>query len=228
MPKPTIAAVVPCYNEAARIAKVLRTLTSATGLEEMVCIDDGSADDTSGVIRRKFPKVELIRLNRNRGKAAAVLAGARKLKSEYILLVDADLTKPVKREFEAAINAIKSNPSVDMLVLRRVGKDLFTRSLRGDVIITGERIVRRTLLLAAIRSGGARGFQLEVALNQYMLETGKVVRWLPVSSTGVMSFKKLGFKEGLRKEARMFFNVFKYVGLRNLIWQYVAFGRQRI
>ncbi len=228
MPKPTIAALVPCYNEADRIAKVLRTLTFAAGLDEIICVDDGSTDGSNEVIQRKFPTIKLLKLKTNRGKAAAVLAGARKLKSEYTLLVDADLTKPVKREFEAAISAIKSNPGVDTLVLRRVGKDLLTRSLRGDVIITGERIVRRKLLIAAIQKGRVRGFQLEVALNQYMLENHKLVRWIPISSTGVISLKKMGIAAGLRKEASMFFHIFGYLGLRNLIWQYLAFGRQRI
>jgi hypothetical protein len=156
-----------------------------------------------------------------------VAAGLRAAKSDYVFLIDADLQNPRLTEFDAALRAVAADPGIDMLVLRRVSKDWVTRTLRGDVLISGERIVRRADLLAFFRRWRVRGFQLEVALNQYMLEASKRVRWLPTSSVGVISLKKLGFWGGVQKELRMFAGIFGYLGIRRLLWQFLAFGRQR-
>lgn len=224
---PRITAVIPAYNEASRIGRVLRVLARLPALAQIIVVDDGSSDGTASLVRRRFPRVELIILPANRGKAAAVAAGVRAAKSDYVLLVDADLQNPNRSEFDTALRAVAADPGIDMLVLRRVAKDWLTRWLRGDVLISGERIVRRRDLLAFFRRRLVRGFQLEVALNQYMLEANKKVRWLPISSVGVISLKKLGFWGGVRKEWAMFASIFGYLGIRRLLWQFFAFARQR-
>lgn len=223
----SISCIVPALNEARRIEAVLRVLTAVQGLDTVLVVDDGSTDGTSELVQRRFPQVRLLKLGDNRGKAAAVLAGARQLRSDYLLLVDADLRRPRRAEFERAIAALRAEPRVDMLVLRRVSKSLLTRSLRGDLLISGERIVRRADLLAMLAGRPVHGYQLEVALNQYMLDHDKQVRWLPISSVGILAVRKLGFRSGLRKEFGMFRDIFKYLGPQKLLWQMLAFGRQQ-
>lgn len=224
---PHVTAIVPAYNEASRIGRVLRVLTRMPSLAQIIVVDDGSADGTAAFVRKRFPDVKLISLPRNRGKAAAVATGVRAAKSDYVLLVDADLQNPRRNEFDSALRAVSADQDIDMLVLRRVSKDWMTRALRGDVLISGERIVRRNDLMAFFRRWRVRGFQLEVALNQYMLEADKKVRWLPITSVGVLSLKKLGFWGGLQKEWTMFASIFGYLGVRRLLWQFFAFARQR-
>jgi glycosyltransferase involved in cell wall biosynthesis len=223
----SFTAIIPAFNEAARIGRVLRVLARLRSLAQIIVVDDGSTDGTAALVRRRFPRAELILLPANRGKAAAVAAGVRAANSDYVFLIDADLQNPRLGEFDAALRAVAADPGIDMLVLRRVSKDWVTRTLRGDVLISGERIVRRADLLAFFRRWRVRGFQLEVALNQHMLEAGKKVRWLPISSVGVISLKKLGFWGGVQKELRMFAGIFGYLGVRRLLWQFLAFGRQR-
>ncbi|MCW5876230.1 MAG: glycosyltransferase family 2 protein [Anaerolineales bacterium] len=222
----SIGCIVPAYNESRRINTVLRVLTAVQGLQTILVVDDGSTDGTADRLIR-HPKLRVLRLPRNRGKAAAVLAGARQLRTDYLLLVDADLRRPRRAEFARALAALHTEPGVDMLVLRRVSKSLLTRSLRGDLLISGERIVRRGDLLAMLAQHPVQGYQLEVALNQYMLDHDKQVRWLPISSVGLLAIHKLGLRSGLRKELGMFRDIFKYLGLSKLLWQMLIFGRQQ-
>jgi glycosyltransferase involved in cell wall biosynthesis len=165
---------------------------------------------------------------KNRGKAEAVQAGVSRLSSDYIFLLDADLVGIRPGEFNQALRTIKTRPQIDMLVLRRIKKSWITRRLRGDVLITGERILYRDRLLNALKDQSVHGFQLEVALNQYALDQQWTVCWFPVSSLGEISFKKIGILGGLLKEVRMFYSLFSYLGVRGFIRQYRFFGQELI
>ena len=220
--------IIPCYNEARRVGGVLHTITQIENIDEIICVDDGSTDETAAVIRERFPQVKLLRSESNRGKAAAVLWGARHTRCNFLFLVDADLQNIVADEFEYAISAIKINPEIDMLILRRVNKDPLTRLFRGDITVTGERVVRRSDFLRVMEKQRVQGFQLEVALNQYMLDHGKDVRWHPISSIGVISFRKMGLWAGLKKEIEMFPEILEFIGFRKMILQILYLGRQRL
>jgi glycosyltransferase involved in cell wall biosynthesis len=220
--------IVPCYNEVQRVGFVLQALSQIKILDEVICVDDGSTDGTYKFIRDCYPGVKLLRSKSNQGKASAVLSGALQTQADFLLLVDADLQNIVIEEFEYAVSAVKNKPDIDMLILRRVNKDLLTRLVRGDITVSGERIVRRSDFLHMMENQSVQGFQLEVALNQYMLEHIKTVRWHPISSVGVISFRKMGFWAGLKKEIAMFPAIFEFIGFRKMISQILYFGRQRL
>jgi glycosyltransferase involved in cell wall biosynthesis len=223
--QPGVTCLVPCYNEAQRISAVLESLLQVPEIQQVFCVNDGSTDETAQIIVEKFPSVSLLCLPCNQGKSAAVLHGARRISSEYILLVDADLQNIHPEEFSQAIQCILTSPDLDMLVLRRVKKGKLTRLARGDLLITGERILKRGNLLDVLEEGCARDFQLEVAINDYALDHHWCVSWFPISSVGQISFKKLGLLGGLRKEIRMFYSLFSYLGLLGYVKQYRYFGR---
>ena len=78
-----VSVVVPTFNEGEAIEHNLLSILSA--LEaigdtdfELLVVDDGSVDDTADKVRRlcdEHPKLNLLCLNRNFGKEAAVHAG---------------------------------------------------------------------------------------------------------------------------------------------------------
>jgi hypothetical protein len=226
--KPSCCCIVPCHNEAARVGFVLQALKQINQIKEIICVDDGSTDGTAEIIRDCFPSVILLRSEENQGKADAVLQGARATDCDFLLLVDADLQNILVDEFAYAVSAVKNEPQIDMLLLRRVNKDPLTRLVRGDITVTGERIVRRSDLIQVLESQPVQGFQLEVALNQFMLEQEKDVRWSPVSSTGMISLRKMGFWAGMKKELQMFPAIFRYIGFRKMMRQIFFLGRQRL
>lgn len=98
---PTIAVILPAYNEAARIEQTIRSIAryqaGAISLQHVVIADDGSTDDTPGVIRRAAKlegiAVEVILLP-HRGKALtvrdAMLDVAPRVDVDYLMMLDAD------------------------------------------------------------------------------------------------------------------------------------------
>jgi glycosyltransferase involved in cell wall biosynthesis len=223
-----VACLIPCYNESQRISAVIEALLLVPEITQILCVDDGSTDGTARIILDHFPSVSVLCLSSNQGKVAAVRYGTRRLNSEYVLLVDADLENIRPSEFSQAIQAIYSFPHLEMLVLRRINKGPLTRMARGDVLITGERIVKRHNLLEVLETLPARGFQLEVAINEYALNHHWCVRWFPISSLGQISFKKLGIWGGLRKEIHMFYSLFSYLGILGYVKQHRYFGRLHV
>jgi glycosyltransferase involved in cell wall biosynthesis len=94
--------VVPAYNEAANLHRVLTSLTATlAGLSErweVIVVDDGSVDETRHVIRPWLsqPGVRCLRLSRNFGKEAALSAGLDHAEGEVVVMMDADGQHPVE------------------------------------------------------------------------------------------------------------------------------------
>jgi len=106
MPAPPLSIVIPAYNESARIGKTLRELLAyleaQPGGGEIIVVDDGSKDDTSGVASAIFRghggrRVEgrVIRVEPNRGKGHAVRTGLLAARNTVAAFFDADLSMPV-------------------------------------------------------------------------------------------------------------------------------------
>jgi glycosyltransferase involved in cell wall biosynthesis len=85
----TIDVVIPAHNEEALLDKTLQALSSINEIVTIIVVDDGSTDQTPHIAR--LQSATLISLSRNQGKSAALLAGVRAARSEFILMLDADL-----------------------------------------------------------------------------------------------------------------------------------------
>lgn len=90
MSEPLVSIIVPAYNEEQRISAALESLRAQTWPNlEVIVVNDGSTDDTSGVVRRGFPEVVLVE-KQNEGLARAYNSGADLARGEYIGFLDAD------------------------------------------------------------------------------------------------------------------------------------------
>lgn len=103
MLKPKISIVVPCYNEESALPVLKQELNKVQApLEnkysfEVIYIDDGSSDNTFEIIKNfaaESPEVKYISFSRNFGKEAAIYAGLRASRGEYIVIMDADCQDP--------------------------------------------------------------------------------------------------------------------------------------
>jgi polyisoprenyl-phosphate glycosyltransferase len=106
---PVIAIVVPCFNEEAVLPDTVRQLTDlidrlvATGkispASSAVFVDDGSRDRTWSIIKREAaasPRAGGLKLSRNWGHQAAVLAGLLHTRGDAIITIDADLQDDIQ------------------------------------------------------------------------------------------------------------------------------------
>jgi len=98
-----LSIVIPAYNEAERISptldRVLEWLDEEGRSAEVVVVDDGSKDDTCGVVRARAASDDRLRLvenGANRGKGYSVAHGVREARGAWILFSDADLSTPVE------------------------------------------------------------------------------------------------------------------------------------
>lgn len=95
--EPTVAVIVPAYNEGAAIARTIAACSNQTypaEKVEIICVDDGSADDTwvhmNEAAAAVGPRVRCIALGHNQGKRAAMAAGYRASTAEILVFVDSD------------------------------------------------------------------------------------------------------------------------------------------
>ncbi|WP_075322598.1 glycosyltransferase family 2 protein [Acidithiobacillus albertensis] len=97
----TVSIIVPCHNESGNL-KILHERVSgimdACGEPwEMVCVNDGSTDDTLLqliALHQQDPRIQVIDLSRNFGKEAALTAGLDAAQGDAAIPLDADLQDP--------------------------------------------------------------------------------------------------------------------------------------
>ncbi len=96
-----ISIVMPVYNEGKHIASSVKTvekiLKDANIKYEFVLVDDGSKDNSWGVLSElsdNDPLIRSVRLSRNFGKEAALCAGLDETKGDAVVVLDSDLQHP--------------------------------------------------------------------------------------------------------------------------------------
>lgn len=89
-----VSIIIPCYNEG---INALETLTYALNVKypefEVIAVNDGSKDDTLDILTKLTktnPKLKVVNLAENQGKAIALQAGALLAKYEYLVCIDGD------------------------------------------------------------------------------------------------------------------------------------------
>lgn len=91
--EPVVSVIIPAYNEERVIARTVQSVLSSKDVAlEVIVVDDGSTDDTGGVVTRTFghdPRVKYLRVQ-NGGKARALNLGFSHAWNEIVVALDAD------------------------------------------------------------------------------------------------------------------------------------------
>jgi glycosyltransferase involved in cell wall biosynthesis len=126
--RPLLTLIVPCYNEASGLAEFLgrlqRVLIQLPHYDhEIICIDDGSSDDTLGQLQRhaqEDPHITVVELSRNFGKENALTAGLDLAEGDAVVPIDADLQHPP----ELILEMLKHwEQGADMVLAKRKSRD---------------------------------------------------------------------------------------------------------
>jgi glycosyltransferase involved in cell wall biosynthesis len=226
----TITVVVPVYwNEATLPALLERLRTVADELLpdelEMLFVDDGSGDDSYALLRaeaERDERVQVVRLSRNFGSNAAILAGLTFARGDALVVIAADLQDPpelipelVREWQDGAEVVVAARRSRDDPFFSRLLSSVFNRLFRrfvfrdfpagGFDFLLVSRRVARVLADMAERNSYIFGQAMWVGFERQVVEYDRTAR------AGGRSRWTLGKKAKYFVDA---FTAFSYVPIR--------------
>lgn len=157
----TISAIVPVFDEETTVGGVVHALLNNALIDEVICINDGSSDNSLAILKTFEGRITLVNLEQNRGKGYALAAGVREAKGEIVAFFDADLVNLSDRYIETLLAPILDNHT--RAVLGYPTKDSVLPTVFAD--LTGERAYYRQDLLPFLAPMETSRFGVEVLLN---------------------------------------------------------------
>ena len=156
-----ISCIVPAYNEAAYIEKVLDIITKLRWIEEVIVVDDASDDRTGEILKRYAGKIKIITHKQNFGKGTAMVSGIRAAKHNLLLFLDADLIglkeEHILQILSPVIFTKRADLSLGVFGLKQIRKHTSTKLASWSVpAITGQRAIWRKSLPPLDRIAKAR------------------------------------------------------------------------
>ena len=209
---PTVA-IIAAYNEDRFVGSVV--IKALRHVDRVIVIDDGSTDHTALVAEKAG--AEVIRHERNRGKAEAINTGltrAREMNASVAVLIDAD-GQHDPDQIPLLLAPIQSQ-DVDLVVGSRflgvrsriprwriVGQHALTvaTNIASGVTLTDSQsgfraLSKRALQALAFRPDG--GFSIESEMQFLITKHGLSVKEVPVSVTYAEAPKRNPFRHGFQ------------------------------
>jgi len=210
-----IAVLIPCYNEAQTVEKVVTDFKTHLPQANIYVYDNNSSDNTYELAVKAGA---IVRKEYRQGKGNVVRSMFRDIHAECYILVDGDDTYPAKHAQEMANMVLNDN--VDMVVGDRLSTTYFTENKRpfhnsGNVLV---RLLVNVMFKGTIKDimSGYRafsylfaksypivtkGFELETDMTIFALDKNLLVRSTPIeySDRPEGSFSKLNtFRDGFK------------------------------
>ena len=121
----TIAVLIPCYNEAKTIAKVVRDYRAALPEADIYVYDNNSTDHTDDIAREAGA---IVRYEYRQGKGNVIRSMFREIDADCYLRIDGDDTYPAENAREM-VNLVLER-KVDMVVGDRLSATYYTENKR--------------------------------------------------------------------------------------------------
>ncbi len=97
---PLYSIIIPTYNEAKNIKRLVSTLRKLYPEAEIVVVDDNSPDETAKIVSKIAEKDRLIRLVKREGKlglSSAIIDGVKAASTPFFIVCDADFSHPPQK-----------------------------------------------------------------------------------------------------------------------------------
>jgi glycosyltransferase involved in cell wall biosynthesis len=128
-----VSVVIPTFNRSALCKVAVESVLAQTGgLLEVIVVDDGSSDDTEGVIKGMDDRVRYVR-QENAGVSAARNRGMEQARGEFIALLDSD-DSWLPWKLEAQLEVFRRFPEAGMVWTDMVAVDDDGKQLRESYI----------------------------------------------------------------------------------------------
>lgn len=210
MSLPSIAAVIPAFNEAGGIHKVLAALQQVPCLGEIIVVDDGSEDGTGQIVEQYAlldKRIKLLTLEHNSGKGAAFFTGCELTQAELILMLDADLNNLKPEHVMALIDPVLAGKDDMAIGIFRGGSWRTDFSHWTTPWLSGQRCLLHRLL-GRLPQDIARGYGLETVLTLIARQEHWSYHYYPWRGVShpPSEFHR-GFKKGIANRTRMYLQI---------------------
>lgn len=212
---PSLSVLVPVYNEAATIVRVMQAIVAAVPTAQIVYVDDGSSDGSFQLLRTHARPSDIVLTKTNGGKGSAIRMGLLHATGDYCVIQDADLEYDPS-EIQMLVHHALARPSTVVFGSRflRRNPNLYPLYLLGNKVLTllvnllfHSRLTDAytcyklfpTQLLRALPLR-ARGFEIEAELCAYPLRMGVSIVEIPVTyrPRTFEEGKKINWKDAVR------------------------------
>jgi glycosyltransferase involved in cell wall biosynthesis len=197
---PPFSVVVPCFNEVGSVRTTIEQLADVTADcgAEIIVVDDGSTDGSSGLLEeleqaRHIDGLRVVRHSANAGYGASIKTGVRRARAELIVIIDADGSYPCDRipdlvdavaEADMVVGA-RTESSAGQPFLRRFAKGILRAHCSW---LVGEKIPDMNSGLRVFRKSVAAqffkilpdGFSLTTTLTVAMMRNRYAVLFEPI------------------------------------------------
>ena len=210
-----ITILIPAYNERNTIREILRRVDALAFDKQVIVVDDGSTDGTREILQgMQGRSIELILLNENRGKGAALRTALEHAVGDLVVIQDADLEYD-PRDLERMVRVMQEEKMKVLYGSRVLGNapwsgvgfylggrflSLLTNVLYGSRITdepTCYKMFDRQLLVSLRLS--AERFEFCPEVTAKVLRLGYMIHEVPISYTprSRLAGKKIKFMDGI-------------------------------
>ena len=166
---PKLSIVIPAFNEEKRLPSTLERIAgyiNASGrTTEVIVVDDGSADGTTGVaesFRGNISDLRVVANGRNHGKGYSVRHGFIESRGEIVLFTDADLSAPIEEADKLLEKMDGYDVAIGSRAMNRELIEVHESKFREFAGIIFNRIVRLILRLPFVDTQcGFKAFRRE-------------------------------------------------------------------
>ena len=198
-----IAVIIPAFNEADRIAIVLRAVKGASHISEIIVVSDGSTDNTVAEAS-KIPGVKVIEMVKNVGKGGAMAAGVAATTAQIVAFVDADLVGLKAEHVDQIILPLLKDECDMCFGVFRGGKIRSNAAMAVTPWLSGQRAMKRELFEAIPYVGELR-FGVEAAItNIARKKKSRVKRVVLRGVSNCYKEEKMGLVKGIQARTKMY------------------------
>lgn len=204
----SLSAIIPIHNEEQTVAYVVNQVVKSGLFNEVICVNDGSTDNTQKILKTFLPQIKIIRFAHNHGKGGAMAAGLERSSSNIVAFIDADLLNFEKIHLLKLINPLLKGQADAVLLGRKAKSDLNA--------FTGERAYFRQDILPLANKLKDCGYGAETLLNLYCQKNNKKVKIIQSDHDQLIKPKKYGLTGPmLTQYAQMILDVSKAFAKEN-------------
>lgn len=211
--------IIPVYNEGKYLVNLIYTINKSPYIKEVIVVDDGS-DTEHSQLYKNIQGIRLVRHHKNLGKTSALKTGMKYASSDYVLVMDGDLTG-IETNYIDRLIAVASN--YDILLIIRGGEPGIFKFLGTTYVMRGEHLFRKSFIdkyYNQLFDSSRWGFDNNInrILLSHSTDKNKI-NFCFCEVSGVnnrIKFKKYNFLKGFILDIKMLFEVF--------ILEYKLFG----